>query len=135
MPSPEEQRKLEEQEELHEALVRLYPALHTILGPDSPTFLAGLDERLAQGDDDQLLEWFRRYPAAAKELDQKRKQLILGRTRGGRLFGDGISPEPGFSYHCKDGKHLVPLHAVFRRDALGRPLCPQHQTVMRLKRR
>jgi hypothetical protein len=139
MPSQEEQEKLKEQEILHEAIVRLYPELPEILGPDSLPFLTGLHIRLAQGSDSQLLEWFHHYPAATQQLLEKKKlaaeELSLERTRSYHLLGDRVSQEPDFSYHCKVGKHLVQLQEVFKRDPLGYPLCPQHQTAMRLKRR
>src|SRR5437016_5615121 len=109
MSASKEQMDPESQAYLPEAIVRLHPKLHEILGPDSPTFLAELDVLLAQGDSNQLVELFRRYPAAHQELQEHIDEIFQereGKTlRGNRgLFGyPKVFSYPhvrGFAYRC-----------------------------------
>jgi len=148
MSASKEQMDPENQEYLPEAIIRLHRELPEILGPDAPIFLAELDRRLAQGDSNDLMELFRRYPAAHQRLQEKidlvtqeREEKILRGSRG--LFGDPHpSPprpqgSPGFSYRCNtaSGTHWVALFEVTRRDLVGRALCPEHNEPLTLKRR
>jgi hypothetical protein len=143
MSASKEQMDPESQAYLPEAIVRLHPKLHEILGPDSPTFLAELDVLLAQGDSNQLVELFRRYPAAYQELQEQIDEIFQERegetSRGGSgLFGDPhVRGFPGFAYRCNasSGTHWVALFEVRRRNLAGQALCPEHNKPLTLKRR
>jgi hypothetical protein len=141
MSASKEQMDPESQAYLPEAIVRLHPKLHEILGPDSPTFLAELDVLLAQGDSNQLVELFRRYPAAHQELQEQIDEIFQereGKALRGGLFGDPhVRRFPGFAYRCdaSSGTHWVALFEVTKRNLVGQALCPEHNKPLALKRR
>ncbi len=118
------------------AIERLRPELPTLLGRDTPIFVAQLDDVLARASESQVWELFEKYPTLCEHL-----QAILEQQdddadviRGGPgLYGDPQFPilqRAPLLYRCEKGLHDVAAEQIEERDASGNALCPVHGVRM-----
>lgn len=116
-------------EYLKVAIEQVQQELPLLLGPDYLTFSIVLKRLLSEGCDDDLIELFASQPIVYNRLLQYVNRL----TAGHGLYGDSITKSSGTRYFCPVGQHFVDAADVQKRDAAGRPICPSHGGVMKIK--
>ncbi len=125
-------------EDLRTAIEQVRPELPAVLDKDYPAFVTELNSYLEIGSKNRLWDLFGRYPAAHERLRVCLAQPGIETTKG--LFGNINLYKnitiflPDYSYRCENGPHILTLQRVEKRDAAGRPLCPQHGIAMSLVR-
>ena len=111
------------------AIEQVQQELPFLLGSDYLAFSVDLERVLSKGCYDDLLNLFASHPVAYDRLLEYLNYL----TAGHGLYGDSITRGSGTRYFCSVGQHYVDVADVQKRDVVGRPICPSHGVVMKLK--
>jgi len=120
-------------QQYRQALEKLGAELPDLMpGQEATKLVAHLQRYLAEDDDNSLARAARQaaqLPAVRQRVREMLGVDLVIRTRG--VHGNPIPDPQPLCYRCAAGNgHYVAPAQVKRRDAYGRPLCPDHATPM-----